>query len=66
MANEQNLIPFGQRSEKEEREMRSKGGKKSSETRRRKANFRKTLNALLTSQVEIENIKEFLKSSSVL
>ena len=65
MANEQNLIPFGQRSEKEEREMRSKGGKKSGETRRRKANFRKTLNALLTSQVEIENIKEFLEANGV-
>ena len=38
MANEQNLIPYGKgnRSESEEREMRSRGGKRSGETRRRK------------------------------
>ena len=43
MANEQNLIPLGsgKRSEKEEREMRSRGGKKSGETRRKKTAMKK-------------------------
>ena len=56
MANEQNLIPYGKgnRSESEEREMRSRGGKRSGETRRRKAALRDTMNRLLTMQVEVE------------
>ena len=40
MANEQNLIPFGERSESEERAMRSKGGVNSGATRRRKRSMR--------------------------
>lgn len=56
MANEQNLIPYGKgnRSESEEREMRSRGGKRSGETRRRKAALRDTMNRLLTMQVEVD------------
>lgn len=65
MGGEKNLIPFSERTEEEQREMRSKGGKASGEARRRKANFRKTLNVLLTSQVEVDNIKDFLEANGV-
>ena len=60
MANEQNLIPYGKgnRSESEEREMRSRGG----ETRRRKAALRDTMNRLLTMQVEVEGLSDILRS----
>lgn len=66
MANEQNLIPYGKgnRSESEEREMRSRGGKRSGETRRRKAALRDTMNRLLTMQVEVEveGLSDILRS----
>lgn len=67
MANEQNLIPYGKgnRSESEEREMRSRGGKRSGETRRRKANFQKTLNLLLTAEIDNEEWKPVLESLGV-
>ena len=56
MANEQNLIPLGsgKRSEKEEREMRSRGGKKSGETRRKKTAMKKVANLLLNMPVSEE------------
>ena len=56
MANEQNLIPLGsgKRSEKEEREMRSRGGKKSGETRRKKMAMKKMANILLNMPVSEE------------
>ena len=56
MANEQNLIPLGsgKRSEKEEREMRSRGGKKSGETRRKKTAMKKVANLLLNMPVSAE------------
>lgn len=65
MANEQNLIPYGKgnRSESEEREMRSRGGKRSGETRRRKAALRDTMNRLLTMQVEVEGLSDILLQS---
>ena len=64
MANEQNLIPYGKgnRSESEEREMRSRGGKRSGETRRRKAALRDTMNRLLTMQVEVEGLPDIYMS----
>ncbi len=64
MANEQNLIPYGKgnRSESEEREMRSRGGKRSGETRRRKAALRDTMNRLLTMQVEVDGLSDILRS----
>lgn len=56
MANEQNLIPFGSgnRSESEERAMRSKGGKKSGETRRKKTAMKKAANILLNMPISEE------------
>lgn len=48
----ENLIPFNKRSVDEVREFNSKGGKASGESRRKKANFRKVLNQLLTTKIE--------------
>lgn len=64
VANENNLIPYGsgQRSESEEREMRSKGGKESGKTRRRKAALRDVMNRLLTMKVDVPGLSEILKA----
>lgn len=43
---------FDKRSTEEVREIARRGGKKSGETRRKKANFRKTLNTLLTAEID--------------
>lgn len=50
--NEQNLIPITQRSENEQKEMRSKGGRKSGETRRRKSAMRTAMKQLLSLPVQ--------------
>lgn len=50
MANNENLKPI--RSKSEAREIGRKGGKASGEARRRKADFRKTLNLLLTAEID--------------
>lgn len=52
MANNENLVPFNKRSVSEAREFGRKGGKASGEARRRKANFRKELNDLLTTELD--------------
>lgn len=52
MANNENLIPFNKRSVSEAREFGRKGGKASGEARRKKADFRKTLSALLTAEID--------------
>ena len=52
MANEQNLIPFDKRTESEQREIQSAGGKASGRSRRKKADFRRTLNLLLTANID--------------
>lgn len=56
---------FDHRSTGELREISSKGGKKSGEVRRRKADFRKTLNMLLTAEIENEEWKPVLESLGV-
>lgn len=45
--NDENLIPITQRTEKEQREMRKKGGIKSGEVRKKKAEERKSLKLTL-------------------
>mgnify|MGYP001240329708 CR=1 FL=1 len=50
MANNENLKPV--RTKNEARERGRNGGKKSGEVRRRKADFRKTLNLLLTTEID--------------
>lgn len=55
MANEENLIPFTSNQSREEAVKNGrKGGKASGEARRRKANFRKTLNMLLTAEIDTD------------
>lgn len=49
----ENLVPFNKRSKDEARKCGSKGGKASGEARRKKADFRNTLNAILTTEVDI-------------
>lgn len=56
---------FDHRSTSELREMQSRGGKKSGETRRRKANFRKTLNMLLTAKIDAGEWKSILEGLGV-
>ena len=60
MANENNLRPV--RSTEEARERGRAGGKASGKARRRKADFRKTLNLLLTAEIENEEWKPVLES----
>lgn len=52
MANEKNLKPIRYLSSDEARERGRRGGKASGESRRRKADFRRTLNLLLTSEID--------------
>ncbi|MEG2869950.1 MAG: hypothetical protein RR875_00155 [Clostridium sp.] len=59
MANEQNLRPV--RSASEARERGRNGGKKSGEVRRKKANFRKTLNLLLTTKIDSQEWTQVLE-----
>lgn len=57
MANEQNLKPFDKRTEKEQREIRSKGGKASGEARRARKTLREELLALLSQDIKTEDGK---------
>lgn len=54
MANEENLRGHGfhERTANELREIAQRGGRASGEARRKKADFRKTLNALLTTEID--------------
>lgn len=61
----ENLIPFNKRSEEEQRRIRSAGGRASGKVRRRKADFRKMLNALLTIEINSEEWTPFLKANGI-
>ena len=60
MANEQNLRPV--RTKSEARERGRNGGKASGKARRRKADFRKTLNMLLTTEIDSQEWTPVLES----
>lgn len=60
MANNENLKPV--RTKSEARERGRNGGKKSGEARRRKADFRRTLNMLLTAKIDNPEWTPFLES----
>lgn len=60
MANNENLRPV--RSTSEARERGRKGGKASGEARRRKADFRKTLNLLLTLDIDDDEWAPLLRA----
>lgn len=63
MANEENLKGkgFDSRSTSELREIAQKGGRASGEARRRKADLRRTLNALLTAKVDNPELTPLLE-----
>lgn len=67
MPNEENLKGHGfhERSAKEQREIAVMGGKASGEARRRKANFRKTLNTLLTAEIDSPEWKPVLEALGI-
>ena len=67
MPNEENLKGHGfhERTAKEQREIAVMGGKASGAARRRKADFRKTLNLLLTAEIDSEEWKPVLESLGV-
>ena len=65
MANEQNLIPFSKRSEREARENGAKGGKKSGEVRRQRKAFREQMELLLSLPVKNEEHKAFMKQLGI-
>lgn len=56
---------FDHRSTGELREISSKGGKASGKTRRRKANFRKTINMLLTAEIDSDEYGPILETLGV-
>lgn len=67
MANYENIKDkgFDHRTTDELRIITSKGGKASGEARRRKADFRKTLNLLLTAEIDSEEWKPVLEALGV-
>lgn len=58
----ENLIPNSKRTPDELRKIASAGGKASGEARRKKANFRKTLNAWLTAEIDSPEWSPLLES----
>ncbi len=67
MANYENIKDYGfdKRTAKEQREIAVMGGKASGESRRRKADFRKTLNMLLTAEIDSEEWEPVLEALGV-
>lgn len=67
MAGYDNIKDYGfdKRTTGELREISSRGGKASGEARRRKADFRKNLNLLLTSEIDSPEWKPILESLGV-
>jgi PBSX family phage terminase large subunit len=63
--NEKNLIPFSERTESEQREMRSKGGKKSGESRRRKKNMKQVMDMLLQMPANTQADWQFLSDIGI-
>lgn len=59
----ENLIPFNQRAESEQREIQSAGGKASGRSRRQRASMREALNAVLAAPVKDKALKQELKES---
>lgn len=58
----ENLIPFNKRTVAEQRKIQSEGGKASGAARRKKADFRKALNAILTAPIDNPEWTPFLEA----
>jgi len=65
MANEENLIPNEERTPEELREMTRKGGIASGKARRKKADLKKAMNAILTAEISDANLVSELESLGV-
>lgn len=62
MANEQNLIPFDQRSESEQREIRSKGGKARAEKARKAKAVREVIEMMAAQPLTNEKLKRSVRA----
>ena len=60
--NDKNLIPFSERTESEQREIRSKGGKQSAKNRREQKTYRDMAKTMLSATITDENILNELKA----
>lgn len=60
-----NLIPTNQRTKEEQREIAKKGGLKSGEVRRRKANLKKAVKNIFEMDVPDGDIKDLLESMGI-
>lgn len=65
MPNAENLIPISKRSSNEAREMGKKGGIKSGETRRKKANLKKTFEMLAQMEIAPDGMSERLEMMGI-
>lgn len=65
MRREDNLIPFSERTEEDQRRIRSAGGKKSGEVRRRKRDAKQAAKLILNLPVEFDAVKANLKKMGV-
>lgn len=65
MANEQNLIPFSERSEEEARECGRKGGINSGKTRRRKRTVKQAMELVMSLPVSDPKTKEKLRKMGI-
>ena len=65
MANEQNLIPFNERTEKEQREIQRKGGIQSGVTRRRKRTVKQAMELVMSLPVSDPKMKAKLKKMGI-
>ena len=60
--NDENLIPFSERTESEQRAIRSKGGKKSAQNRREQKTYREMAKVMLSATITDENMLNELKA----
>ena len=65
MANEKNLIPFDKRTEKEQREIRSKGGKASQKKQAEQKRIREAMQEIMSMQINHSEIRSFLGSLGI-
>ena len=65
MANEQNLIPFSERSKEEARAYGAKGGRNSGVTRRRKRTVRQAMELVMSLPVSDPKMKAKLKKMGI-
>jgi hypothetical protein len=65
VANEQNLIPFGERTEKEQREIQRMGGKASGVARRRKKTVKQAVELVMSLPVSDPKTRTKLKKMGI-